>query len=153
MENRPPWVGWFGVEDRNAHRNDQIELLPTAERFSLGSPPFPNIFALGAASDYLQEIGLDNIQARALGLNRYLTERLERIGMNVLSPVIPEAYRSAQTLVQLVDPDGTVNALTRQGIICTRKPEGMRVATHFFVNEKDIDRLIGALIELKVAPL
>jgi selenocysteine lyase/cysteine desulfurase len=151
MSNRPPWVGWFSVENRNAHRNDRIELLPTAERFSLGSPPFPNIFALGAASDYLQEIGLANIQARTLDLNRYLTERLEEIGMRVLSPVKPEKYRSAQTLFHLADPDGTVSALAKQGIIVTRKPEGMRVATHFFVSEKDIDRLVETLTALNVA--
>lgn len=146
LENmQPPSVGWFGVENRDAHRNDVIELLSTAERFSLGSPPFPNIFALGAASDYIQGIGLGNIQARTLSLNRYLTERLTEIGLEILSPLDPEKYRSAQTLVRLADPNRTVNALTEQGIICTKKPEGMRVATHFFVNEADIDCLIEAL--------
>jgi len=146
LENhRTPLVGWFSVEDRDSHRNDQIELLPDAQRFNLGSPPFPNIFALGAGVDYLQSIGMANIQERALGLNRYLTERLERIGAEVLSPLDPEKYRSAQTLVRLTRPGKTVKALTRKGILCTRKPEGMRVATHFFVNELDIDRLIEAL--------
>lgn len=140
-----PSVGWFSVEDRNAHRNDQIRLLATAERFNLGSPPFPNIFALGAASEYLQGIGIRNIQDRVLDLNRYLTERLFENGLEILSPLVPERYRSAQTLVRLGDPEGTVNALTRQGIICTRKPEGMRIATHFFVSKEDIDQLIHAL--------
>jgi selenocysteine lyase/cysteine desulfurase len=138
-------VGWFGVENRNGHRNDRIHLLPTAERFSLGSPPFPNIFALGAASEYLQGIGLASIEARTLELNRYLTDRLGEIGVEILSPLTPEKYRSPQTLVRLADPNRTVRSLTQQGIICTKKPEGMRIATHFFVNESDIDRLIDAL--------
>jgi selenocysteine lyase/cysteine desulfurase len=142
---RTPSVGWFSVENRNSHLNDRIEILPTAERFNLGSPPFPNIFALGAGLDYLQGIGLENIQARALSLNRYLTERLAETGAKVLSPLHPEKYRSAQTLVKLADPAGTVSALARQGILCTRKPEGIRIATHFFVNEEDIDNLIEAL--------
>jgi selenocysteine lyase/cysteine desulfurase len=144
---QPAAVGWFGVTNRNAHRNDRYEFLPTAERFNLGSPPFPNIFALGAASDYLQSIGLDQIQARVLSLNRHLTDGLAQIGLEVLSPLNPEEYRSAQTLVRLADPEGTVRALTREGIVCTRKPEGMRVATHFFVNEDDIDQLIEKLVE------
>lgn len=146
---RPPSVGWFGVENRDAHCNDRIELLSTAERFSLGSPPFPNIFALGAASDYLQGIGLSNIQARTLALNSYLTDGLAKIGLKILSPLIPDKYRSAQTLVKLANPEETVSALTRQGIICTKKPEGMRIATHFFVNEADIDSLIEALSALE----
>jgi selenocysteine lyase/cysteine desulfurase len=145
---RTPFVGWFSVEDRDSHLNNRIEILPNAQRFNLGSPPFPNIFALGAGVEYLQSIGLENIQERALGLNRYLTKRLEEIGVEVLSPLCPEKYRSAQTLVKLAKPVDTVNALTRKGILCTRKPEGMRVATHFFVNEADIDRLIEALVAL-----
>jgi selenocysteine lyase/cysteine desulfurase len=149
LENRrTPLVGWFSVEDRDSHRNDQIEILPDAQRFNLGSPPFPNIFALGAGVDYLQSIGIANIQKRALHLNRYLTEQLERIGAQVLSPLHPEKYRSAQTLVRLAKPSETVKALTGKGILCTIKPEGMRVATHFFVNESDVDRLIAALAPL-----
>lgn len=146
LENRrTPAVGWFSVENRNSHLNDRIELLPTAERFNLGSPPFPTIFALGAGLDYLQSIGLDNIQTRVLELNRYLTDRLADIGAEVLSPLDPEKYRSAQTLVKLPDPSGIVSALARKRILCTKKPEGMRVATHFFVNREDIDHLVDEL--------
>jgi selenocysteine lyase/cysteine desulfurase len=65
--------------------------------------------------------------------------------VEILSPLTPEKYRSPQTLVRLADPNRTVRSLTQQGIICTKKPEGMRIATHFFVNESDIDRLIDAL--------
>ena len=149
LENQQtPAVGWFSVENRNSHLNDRIELLPTAERFNLGSPPFPTIFALGAGLDYLQRIGLDNIQTRVLELNRYLTDNLADIGAEVLSPLTPEKYRSAQTLVRLADPSGAVRALAKQGILCTRKPEGMRVATHFFVSKDDIDHLIDALRQI-----
>jgi len=147
-KHRTPSIGWFSVANRNSHINDRVDLLPTAERFNLGSPPFPNIFALGAALDYLQGIGLKNIQARALSLNRYLTDSLDRIGAEVLSPLHPEKYRSAQTLVRLTDPAATVEALRKQRILCTRKPEGMRLATHFYVNEADIDYLIEALTPL-----
>ena len=145
VDHRPPAVGWFGVEQRNKHRNDGFDLLSSAERYNLGSPPFPTILALGASLEYMQGIGMANIQARVLQLNRYLTSRLDEIGVEVLSPRDPEKYRSGQTLVRLENPSATVSALEKQGILCTEKPEGMRVATHFFVNEGDIDSLVEVL--------
>jgi selenocysteine lyase/cysteine desulfurase len=148
LDHRPPAVGWFGVERRNSHRNDEFKLLPSAERYNLGSPPFPTILALGASLEYLQGIGMRNIESRALHLNRYLTARLEEVGAEILSPLDPEKYRSAQTLVRLEDPPATVSALEKEGILCTEKPEGMRIATHFFVNENDIDYLIEVLRHL-----
>ncbi len=53
--------------------------------------------------------------------------------------------RSAETLVQADDPAGMVAKLAEQKIIVTKKPRGIRVATHFFNNEEDIERLIEAL--------
>jgi len=35
--------------------------------------------------------------------------------------------------------------LFRRGIVVTEKPEGIRVATHFFNDESDIERLTEAL--------
>ena len=152
LENRPaPGVGWFAVQNRDELRNDGFEFLDSAARFNWGSPSFPTIFALGAAIEYLTQIGLENIEERVLELNRYLTDRLSRAGFRVLSPLQREAYRSAQTLVQLSEPQKTVQALAQENILCTLKPEGMRVATHFFVNEEDIDELVRAL--RRVAPL
>ncbi len=146
LQARPsPGVGWFGVRQRDQLRNDRFEFLPQANRFNWGSPAFPAIFALGAAIGYLQQIGLEAIQARVLELNRYLTDRLLGAGFRILSPLAPEKYRSAETLVELESPQRVVGALAERGILCTVKPEGMRVATHFFVSPEDIDRLVEAL--------
>ena len=38
-----------------------------------GCPPFAGMFSLGASLDLIREIGMDQIQARALQLNEYLT--------------------------------------------------------------------------------
>ncbi len=140
-----PVIGWFGVKDRNALRNDRFEPLDSVERFNVGSPAFAAIFSLGAAVEYLQKIGIPAIQKRVLKLNSYLTDQLKSIGYQVLSPLDPPEYRSAQTLVRLGHPQRTVDQLRRRGIICTPKPEGMRVATHFFNNAEDIDVLVAEL--------
>jgi selenocysteine lyase/cysteine desulfurase len=113
-----------------------------AARTELGCPHFAGIFALGASIDLITRLGIRNIEERALWLNRTLTSRLNESGWKVLSPLGDEKMRSAETLVSVADPAGMVAKLAERKIIVTRKPQGMRVATHFFNNETDIQRLI-----------
>jgi selenocysteine lyase/cysteine desulfurase len=39
--------------------------------------------------------------------------------------------------------------LLQRGVIVTQKPQGIRVATHFFNNEDDIEKLISAMNETR----
>jgi cysteine desulfurase / selenocysteine lyase len=145
-ETKPRAIGWLSVEDPYSDRNNEIHLRhDAAARTELGCPHFAGIFALGASVDLAASLGIKNIEERALSLNRFLTDRLTDAGWKVLSPVIDERMRSAETLVEADDPAGVVAKLAEQKIIVTKKPQGIRVATHFFNNEEDIERLIEAL--------
>ena len=143
-------IGWLSVEDPFEMRNDEFRPRhDAAARVELGCPHFAAIFSLGASLDLINEIGIENIQARALELNRYLTTRLAESGFKVLSPLGREESRSAETLVRVDQPHEIVRKLFQRGVIVTEKPEGIRVATHFFNNEDDMERLIGGLSDLK----
>src|SRR5258708_22469893 len=93
----------------------------------------------------MQSIGINNIEARALELNRLLTSRLGEIGWTVLSPLKEAKFRSAETLVAVDRPAELVAALAERRIPVTEKPQGFRVATDFFNNEDDVERLIDGL--------
>jgi len=139
-------IGWLSVDDPYAMRNAEINLREdAAARVEWGCPHFAGMFALGASIEMMAEIGIENIEERALQLNRYLTERLREAGCRVLSPLHDEGQRSAETLVEVADPTQVVGGLAQSGVVVTEKPQGIRVATHFFNNEDDIDRLIEAL--------
>ena len=147
-QSMPRSLSWLSVEDPFAMRND--ELRPrhdAAAGVELGCPHFAGIFSLGASLDLIEEVGIENIQARVLELNRYLTSGLIERGWNVLSPVENEDSRSAETLVEAGEPAALTRHLFRRGVIVTEKPEGIRVATHFFNNEDDVEKLIAALDE------
>ena len=147
---RPRAVSWMSVEDPFKMRNDEFMLLTNAAaRSETGCPPFAGIFALGESVRYLAEVGMESIERRALQLNRLLTERLAEVGWKVLSPLKSEASRSAETLVEAEHPKHAVAHLTARGVAVTIKPEGFRVATHFFNDESDIERLVAALDELR----
>jgi cysteine desulfurase/selenocysteine lyase len=146
--SRPRAIGWLSVQEPYAMRNDELHLRhDAAARAELGCPHFAGIFALEATVDLMTGIGVKEIEERALALNRLLTAQLIDSGWTVLSPIADEGMRSAETLVAADDPAGTVLKLAERKIIVTEKPQGIRVATHFFNNEADIERLTGVLRE------
>jgi len=139
-------IGWLSVHDPYGMRNDEVHLRhDMSARAELGCPHFAGIFALGASIELMRAIGIANIEARALELNRVLTTRLNEIGWKVLSPLETEKVRSAETLVAAEDPAKVVADLAAHKILVTEKPQGFRVATDFFNNEDDIDQLIHRL--------
>jgi selenocysteine lyase/cysteine desulfurase len=146
----PRMVGWLSVERPFSFDNRQVRLLSSARRHELGCPSFAPIFALGAAVEYLGAIGIEAIAARVLELNLYLTFRLQRAGFEVLSPA--GEHRSGQTLVALPRPREAAEFLQERGILVTRKREGVRISTHFFNNEEDIEACVNALVEQRTAP-
>jgi cysteine desulfurase / selenocysteine lyase len=147
-KSRPRAIGWLSVEDPYGDRNNEIHLRQdAAARTELGCPHFAGMFALGASVDLITNIGIKNIEQRVLELNRHLTDRLSESGWKVLSPIADEGTRSAETLVQADNPAGVVAKLAERKIVVTKKPQGIRVATHFFNNEDDIERLVTALLE------
>jgi selenocysteine lyase/cysteine desulfurase len=144
-EERPPRaVGWMSGEDPYAFDNRHLRVLRSNARTEMGCPPFGPIFALGAAVDYLAGIGIDRIAERVLALNMYLTFRLSRESFEVLSPGgrpplgrDPGAARRPATGARLP---------ARARVHVTEKPEGVRVSTHFYNDEADVDACVAALV-------
>jgi cysteine desulfurase/selenocysteine lyase len=149
-ETRARSIGWMSVGDPfEMHSREFKVRTDAAARAEIGCPHFAGIFALGAAVDYLLKIGTQKIEERVLALNRYLTGRLLEEGWSVLSPLRNEKSRSGETLVAITRPKRVVAHLAQNNIAVKEKPQGIRIATHFFNNEADIERLIVALDEIR----
>ncbi|HYO63131.1 MAG TPA: aminotransferase class V-fold PLP-dependent enzyme [Pyrinomonadaceae bacterium] len=149
-ETRPRAVSWMSVHDPFRMRNDAYDLRDdAAARAETGCPHFAGIFALGAAVEYLQSIGVERIERRALDINRRTTERLARAGWRILSPLAREGARSPETLVAAPQPYRVYKMLAERNVAVTIKPEGIRVATHFFNDDSDIERLLAALEDVR----
>lgn len=144
LERPPRAIGWMSVEDPYAFDNRRFTILACNRRTEVGCPAFPAIFALGAAVEYALALGVEEIEARVLALNTYLTAQLDRAGMAVLSP--DGAYRSGETLCAVTDPPRATAFLRERGIEVTTKPEGLRISTHYYNSESDVDTCVAALI-------
>lgn len=143
LKRAPKGLGWRSVKAPFAFNNRGGVPVATARRYELGCPAFPGIFALGAAVSYLDGIGRDRIQTRVLQLNTALTSALRHEGFEVLSP--SGSGRSGLTLVAFDQPGEVTDFLRNRGILITEKPEGIRISTHFFNNEEDLEKLLNAL--------
>jgi cysteine desulfurase/selenocysteine lyase len=143
-------LGWLSVEEPFEMRNN--ELRPrhdAAARVELGCPHYAGIFALGAAVQLIEEIGITNIQDRILSLNHHLCNLLQQNEWRIPSPIKNEESRSGESLIEVEKPGEVVRGLFRRGVIVTEKPEGIRAATHFFNDENDIERLVSGLNEIR----
>jgi selenocysteine lyase/cysteine desulfurase len=139
----PRAIGWMSAEEPYEFDNRHCRVRRSNDRHEMGCPSFAPIFALGAAVEYLQGIGIDAIAERVLALNMYLTFRLGRAGFEVLSP--GGDHRSGQTLVRLENPKEACAFLEGWGVRVTEKPEGLRIATHFYNLESEVDTCVEAL--------
>src|SRR5438105_6557953 len=148
--SRPPRaIGWMSVERPFAFDNRQFTVLSENRRHELGCPPFAAIFALGAAVDYVLALGIEEVAARVLKLAGYLRLQLKNVGLPVLSP--DEPYRSGQTLCAVPDPPRVAAFLRERGIEVTTKPEGLRISTHYYNSESDVDTCVAALADYERA--
>jgi cysteine desulfurase/selenocysteine lyase len=145
LQRPPREMGWLSVENPYAFDNRDYQLVRAARRSEVGCPPFGAIFGLGAAVEYLRGIGPSAIAARVLELNTYLTARLAEAGLRVLSP--GGEHRSGQTLVAMADPPRAAAFLLSRGVLVTEKPQGLRIATHFYNTEREVDACVAALRE------
>ncbi|MFO0840768.1 MAG: aminotransferase class V-fold PLP-dependent enzyme, partial [Phycisphaerae bacterium] len=142
---RPRTIGWLSVQDPFTFERVRYRLLTSNRRVELGCPSFGPIFALGAAVRFLNGIGMARIEARVLALNALLTDALRAAGIDVRSP--GGAHRSGETLAAVPDPPAAAAFLKARGVAVTEKAEGVRLATHFYNDERDVERGVAALAE------
>ena len=131
-------------------------------KFEAGTPNIAGIIGLGEAIDYLERIGLDQIQAHEVDLTRYALETLEDIsGIQLYGPRSDRGGIVSFNLdgvhphdvAQLTDREGVA---IRAGHHCAQPlmrklavPATARASFYLYNTRADIDRLYDALIKAK----
>ena len=92
---KPPFFSQSGQRRvENFDNNTKINMSDTATRFELATPHFPNIIALNAAIRYIFKIGITHIEKRILNLTDYLIDNLQKMEVEILSPIEEKKFRS-----------------------------------------------------------
>ena len=85
LEEMPPFLG--GGEMIESVWMDRSTFAPPPHKFEAGTMPVAQAVGLGAAIDYLSEIGLDAVRAHELGLIEHALDVLGQVeGLRILGP-------------------------------------------------------------------
>ena len=142
---------------------DHTEYAGLSEKFEAGTPAIAEVIGLGAAIDYLQDVGMDAIRAHELELTEYTLEALSEIdGLRVFGP--PALRRSGVVAFDIegIHPHDLATILDRHDV-CIRAGHNCAMplmhrlgvaatarASFFLYNVKEeIDRLVVGLHDAK----
>lgn len=116
LATMPPLV--LGGDMARSVSFDQAVWEDAPLRFEAGTPPFVEAIGLGAALDYLQAIGMEQIRAHEEALLAYALERLDTLpGLRLLGPRNPARRSGAITFtVAGISPQNLAVALDCLGI-------------------------------------
>ena len=141
---KPSSAGWRSVENPGKMNNRNVDVRPEAARYELGSPCFPVSFAMGAAIEYLSEIGMEKIEKRILEITDFAIQGLEKKGFEVISPRAPR-HRSGIVVFKVKEPEKVRRRLLDKKIYTSVRGEGLRIAPHFYNSFEDIEKFLKAL--------
>ena len=151
----PPGSGLLYIREQVRERVRPVSLhhgygVYTA---ATGTRDAPSIIGLGAAVEFLQQLGMPEVEARNMQLRDRLYHGLREIpGARVVSP---SAETMSAPLVTLAIPDHISNAdlaraLRRNHgievkVLTHNLLRGIRLSTHVYNRQSDIDRVLRAL--------
>lgn len=122
-----------------------------------GTNDLPVRAALAASLAFMEQVGIDRIEARTRFLSDYLKERLAGMpGVRLVSGATPGTSGPASTIFELegVDAVASVPVVAERASIHIDEHrrdghEAIRVSTHVYNTTAEIDRLIEALAGLR----
>jgi cysteine desulfurase/selenocysteine lyase len=130
-------------------------------KFEAGTPPIAEAVGLGAAVEYLRELGMEHVRAHERSLTAYMLERLAEVpGLRVVGP--PEAERRgglASFTIEGMHPHDVAELADRGGVCiraghhcaqplmrCLGVGATARASVGVYNDASDIDALIDALL-------
>jgi len=159
LESMPPWQGGGHMIRDVTFERTQFQHAP--EKFEAGTPDIAGVVGLGAAIDYLFQVGIPAIAAYEHALLEYATEALASVpGLrpigtarnkaSVLSFVIPGIPNDR--IARFLDEQGIA---VRAGHHCAQPAQRhfgqettVRPSLAFYNNRSDVDALVGALLRM-----
>lgn len=162
LERMPPWQGG-GSMIRDVTLEKSTFQQPPA-RFEAGTGNIADAIGMGAALDYLQHIGLDNVARYEHQLLRYATEQMLSVPGLRLIGTAPSKASVLSFVLAGHTPEQVGKALNREGIAvraghhCAQPilrrfglEATVRASLAMYNTYGEVDRLVDALRQLAVA--
>jgi len=160
LKEMPPYQGGGDMVDRVTF--EKTTYLDTPFKFEAGTPNYVGVISLGAAIDYIHNIGIDNIIEYETEILKYATEKLLAIEdliiygnakkkSGVISFVIKNIHHYDTGMI--LDKMGIA---VRTGTHCTQPVMDIlgitgtvRASFTFYNTKNDVDKLIEGILRVK----
>jgi cysteine desulfurase/selenocysteine lyase len=157
LQSMPPFLGGGDMIKKVELRSFTPNDLP--HKFEAGTPAIAEAVGFGAAVDYLEGVGMDNIEAHERAITAYGLERLSEIpGLTVYGPAIEKKGGVISFTMQNVHPHDVAQILDRDGVAvraghhCAMPlhnmlglPATTRASFYLYTTTDDVDRLAAGL--------
>ncbi len=158
LEAMPPFMGGGGMIRKVSFAKSTWADVPA--RFEAGTPAVGDAIGLGAAVDYLSEIGMENVQAHERHLTALALERLQSVPDLVLHgpPDVEDHAGVISFRLGDIHPHDVAailseeNVAVRAGHHCCQPlmdrlelPATTRASFYVYNDESDVDRLVAGL--------
>lgn len=107
----------------------------SAQKFEGGMLPFPSLYGMGAALDFLFQCGSKQIEARVLELAARIRSMLIAAG----AEVIPDESQIVKARFSGRDSNELVQSLKAKNVIISARHGWLRVSPHLYNNDDDIE--------------
>ena len=156
LEAMPPWQG--GGSMIRSVSWEKTTYMPAPGKFEAGTPPIAQAIGLGAAIDYVRELGLDRIAAHEHDLLAYATERMADIpGLRILGHAKAKAS-VLSFVIEGIHPHDVGSILDAEGVVvraghhCAQPvmtrfniPATTRASFAYFNTREEVDILVSAI--------
>lgn len=147
-ELAPTAVGWHSVvEEPDWRRRDDYRLKPDCQRFEQGNVAFLGAYILEGALERLLRLAPAQIEAHAIGLGTLLIDGLVGLGLDVTTPVAPDA-RAGNICFATPRSEALEAALRERGVLVWAGDGRLRLSAHAYNDEHDVARALDALAQV-----
>lgn len=158
LRKMPPYQ--FGGEMINAVHRDQTTFADIPFKFEAGTQNIAGAIALGTAVDYLEEIGMENVEAKEQEIVDYVLPKLEALPyITVYGPQDPAKHTGVIAFnMDGIHPHDVATALDAEGVAvraghhCAQPlmealgvSATTRASFYFYNSKKDADQLVNAI--------
>ena len=162
LEELPPFLGGGEMIETVTMEHSSYAGLP--HKYEAGTPPIAEAAGLGAAIDYLNAIGMENIAAHEHAITEYALKRLQEVdGIRIIGPATAEDRAAAISFTfGDIHPHDVGQVLDEQGIavrvghhcarpVCVRFgiPATTRASFYLYSTPGEVDALVEGLDEVK----
>ncbi|QGU04646.1 cysteine desulfurase [Corynebacterium comes] len=158
LDQLPPFL--TGGSMIEVVRMEESTYAPAPQRFEAGTQMTSQVVALGAAVEFLTEIGMANIHAHEHDLTVYALERMQTVeGLTIVGPKTPEDRGAAIAFnIEGVHPHDLGQVLDSQGVCirvghhcawpahrCLHAQSTARASFYLYNTRAEVDALVDAI--------